>query len=150
MFKYLLTLLAITSFSSHAEVISNWKTTITNNYKNTYVLNQDDSEFGLTCKEQCFFYVNHSINCIKDREDLTLIINSIGNTLLVKNKCIKHDDAYFYLYDSFDEISNLVKDDLRIQVINDLNLSKRNQSHGYLIRGLNKEIENFFTSARPK
>ncbi len=138
--------LLIISTYSVAEPINNWKITSLNTYKNAHTVNTNDSEFGITCKDICFFYLNPSINCKKDSEDVTLILNSQGETLVVGNKCINHENAYFYMFDSFNEIKELVANDTSVHFVNDLNRNKRNQVTSFSINGFKSLFEKYFTS----
>jgi hypothetical protein len=99
MVKHLLFSLSLVSSISLAESIDNWKITIADEYKNYSTTYIDGSEFGITCKSICFYYLIQKQNCIKDGEDLTLLSNSIGDTLLVNNKCVEQNNVSFYIYD---------------------------------------------------
>ncbi len=136
-------LLIISSYSM-ADTMSNWKITSGSAYRNAHTVNDSDSEFGITCKDMCFFYLNPSINCKKDSEDVTLILNSQGETLVVGNKCIKHENAYFYMFDSFNEIKELVVNDTSIHFVNDLNRNKRNQVTSFSINGFKSLFDHYF------
>lgn len=146
MIKHLFfSLLFISSYSA-AELMDNWKITSAPTFKNAHTVNATDSEFGITCKNVCFFYLNPSINCKKDSEDLTLILNSQGETLVVGNRCINHENAYFYMFDSFNEIKELVVNDTSLHFVNDLNRNKRNQVTSFSINGFKSLFEKYFTS----
>ena len=146
MIRNLLFSLLIISTYSFAEPIDNWKITSLTTYKNAHTVNSSDSEFGITCKDICFFYLNPSINCKKDSEDVTLILNSQGETLVVGNKCINHENAYFYMFDSFNEIKELVVNDTSVHFVNDLNRNKRNQVTSFSINGFKSLFEKYFIS----
>ncbi len=146
MIKNLLFSLLLFSSYSVAESIDNWIITSAPTFKNAHTVNATDSEFGITCNDVCFFYLNPNINCKKDSEDVTLILNSQGETLIVGNKCIKHENAYFYMFDSFNEIKEIVLNDTSVHFVNDLNRNKRNQVTSFLINGFNSLFEKHFTS----
>lgn len=146
MIKHLLFSLALVSSTSFAESVENWKIKITDEYKNYSTTYIDGSEFGITCKSICFYYLIQKQNCIKGSEDLTLLSNSIGDTLLVNNKCVEQNDAYLYVFDDFIEITNLFRNENIAQFINDLNRNKKNRVTTYSILGFKSVIEKYFTS----
>lgn len=142
--KLLITSLALISLSSSANSVDEWKVTIAESYKNAQTINNEDSELGITCKEVCFYYVNPSVNCKKDSEDLTLLLTSVGNTLVVKNKCIQHESAYFYILDGFDEITDLLKTDGRVFLVNDLIQKPKSRVVTHSISGFDTIVEKYF------
>lgn len=144
--KCLSALFLLISSVTYAESVGNWKVTIKDDYKNVSTTYVDGSEFGITCKEFCFYYLMPKNDCKRDSEDLTLISNNGGDTLLVNNKCVKHENANFYMFDSFNDITELVKNDEVIQFINDLNSHKKNRVITYSLSGFKSVIEKYFTS----
>ena len=146
MIKYLLFSLALVSSTSYAESVENWKIKITDEYKNYSTTYNDGSEFGITCKSICFYYLIQKQNCIKGNEDLTLLSNSIGDTLLVNNKCVEFNNASFYMFDHFEEITDLFRDEDIAQFVNDLNSNKKNRVTTYSILGFKSIIEKYFNN----
>lgn len=145
MFSRLLFLsLAFVSFCSRANPIDEWKLTIGGTYKNAHTINNEDSELGITCKDICFYYVNPSVNCTKDSEDLTLLLTSAGNTLVVKNKCIQHEKAYFYVLDSYEEITELLKTNGRVFLVNDLIQKPKSRVVSHSMSGFDSILEKYF------
>lgn len=145
MVKYLFFSLVLVSSTSFAESVENWKIKITDEYKNYSTTYIDGSEFGITCKSICFYYLIQKQNCIQGSEDLTLMSNSIGDTLLVSNKCIEQNNISFYIFDDFTEITNLFRNENIAQFINDLNRNKKNRVTTYSILGFKSVIEKYFT-----
>ena len=142
--KILFVSLTLLAFSSFGSPVDDWSVTVTKTYKNAYTINSSDSELGITCKKVCFYYVNPSINCKKDSEDLTLLLTSSGKTLVVKNRCIQHESAYFYMLDSFDEITSLLKTENKVFLVNDLIRTPKNHAVNHSIEGFDLVIEKYF------
>jgi hypothetical protein len=142
--KLLISLLALIALSSSANQVDEWKVTIAETYKNAQTINHEDSELGITCKNVCFYYVNPSVNCKKDSEDLTLLLTSVGNTLVVKNKCVQHESAFFYILDSYDEITELLKTDGRVFLVNDLIQKPKSRVVTHSVSGFNSILEKYF------
>lgn len=136
----------LVSSVAFAESVENWQIKITSesrNYSTTYV---DGAEFGITCKSTCFYYLIQTQNCIIGSEDLTLLSNSIGDTLIVNNKCVNFNNASFYIFDHFTEITDLLRDEDIAQFVNDLNRQKKNRVTTYSIVGFNSIIEKYFNN----
>lgn len=142
--KLLITSLALVALSSSANSVDEWKITIAETYKNAHTINSEDSELGVTCKDVCFYYINPNVNCNKDSEDLTLMLTSVGNTLVVKNKCIQHESAFFYILDSYDEITELLKTDGKVFLVNDLIQKPKSRVVSHSISGFNSIVEKYF------
>jgi hypothetical protein len=142
--KILIAFMFILSLEAKANEERNWQVKVTESYKNFSTTYEDSSEFGITCKEKCFYYLIPKNKCIKDGEDLTLINNFDGKTLLVKNKCVQQDEVNLYIFDSFDEITKLIKNDDTVQFIHDLNSNKTNQVTSYSISGFKSVISKYF------
>ena len=148
--KHLFFSLLLVSSISLAESIDNWKITIADEYKNYSTTYIDGSEFGITCKSFCFYYLIQKQNCIKGSADLTLLSNSVGDTLVVNNKCVEQNNASFYIFDDFIEITNLFRNEDIAQFINDLNRNKKNRVATYSITGFKSVIEKYFASQLPE
>jgi len=142
--KLLSVSLAFIALSSSASPVDEWRVTIAETYRNAQTINHEDSELGITCKDVCFYYVNPSVNCQKDSEDLTLLLTPAGNTLVVKNKCVQHESAYFYMLDSFDQITELLKTEGKVFLVNDLIQKPKSRVVTHSISGFDSIVEKYF------